>query len=179
MTEQKTVSTHTAGDLLYDAIFIGGVGGGIVALFFLVFDVVVFGEALFTPSLMGSVLFEGASANAVQAVSMQAVTKYTVIHFVTFGVLGLGLSFLTHQAEMRARHPLLVIALAFVMLELGFWAAAAILIPGVMERIGIVPVATANLLAAVGIGLFLVSSHRPELWARFLRSAHLSRANRT
>ena len=179
MPESRSRTTHTAGDLIYDAIYIGGVGGGIVALFFLVYDAIVFGEALFTPSLLGRVLLEGASAEAVQSVSMQAVTRYTAIHFLSFGLLGAGLSVLTHQAEMRSRHPLLVIGLAFVVLELGFWIGTALVIPGVMERIGILPVAAANLLAAVGIGLFLVSTHRPELWSRFLHSAHLRRASRS
>ncbi len=179
MMDPKSGSTHTAGDLIYDAIFIGGVGGGLVALFFLVFDVMTRGQALYTPSLMGSVLFDGASPQLDHTVSMMAVAKYTAIHFVAFSLLGLGLSFVTHQAEIRARHPLVVIALAFVVLELGFWVGTAVAIPGVLERIGVLPVAAANLLAAVGVGLFLVSSHRPELWARFKRSAHLGRTTRT
>jgi hypothetical protein len=178
MNESSGGSTHTAGDLIYDAFIIGGVGGSIVAMFFLAFDALVFGQPLFTPSLMGSVLFEGMSANSVQTVSMNAVTKYTLVHFLSFGVLGIALSFLTHQAEIRARHPLVVILLAFVVLEVGFWAGTAIMIPGVIHRIGLLPVAAANLLAAVGIGLYLVSSHRPDLWARFLGPTGPRRTNR-
>ena len=43
-------TTHTLGDYAYDAIYVGGIGGGLVALFFLVLDVVTRGEPLFTPS---------------------------------------------------------------------------------------------------------------------------------
>jgi hypothetical protein len=176
MDEAANRSRHTAGDLLYDAVYIAGVGGGLVALFFLVYDVVTRGQALFTPSLMGSVLFDGASPAAVRTVSMMAVAKYSAFHLFAFGVLGLALSYLTHQAEIRARHPVLVIGLVFVVLEVLFWIGATVAIPGVLERLGMLPVAAANLLAAVGVGLFLVSTHRPEVWARVKRAAHLGGA---
>jgi hypothetical protein len=171
--------SHTVGDLIYDALYIAGVGGGAVALFFLVYDVVTRGDAFFTPSLMGSVLFEGLSAESVRTVSMPAMARYTVVHLVGFSLLGAALSWLTHRAEMRSRHPALVIGLVFVALEVAFWIGASVLIPGVLERIGVLPVAAANLLAAVAIGLFLVSTHRPEFWVRFLRAAHLDRAGRS
>jgi hypothetical protein len=173
MDASRTRPTHSVGDLIYDAIYIAGIGGGTVALFFLAYDVLTRGDAFFTPSLMGSVLFEGLSAESVQSVSMMAMAKFTMVHLAAFGLLGLALSWLTHQAEIRSRHPALVIGLVFVVLEVAFWIGASILIPGVLERIGVLPIAAANLLAAVGIGLFLVTTHRPELWARFKRGAHL------
>jgi hypothetical protein len=172
-------STHTVTDLIYDALYIAGVGGGMVALFFLVYDVFTRGDAFFTPSLMGSVLFEHLSAASVQTVSMEAMVKFTLVHIGAFSVLGLVLSWLTHQAELRSRHPALVVGLVFVALEVAFWVGTSVLIPGVLERIGVIPVAAANLLAAVGIGLFLVSSHRPELWTQFKRRAHLGRGPHT
>ena len=170
---------HTAGDIIYDALYIAGVGGGVVALFFLVYDVLAHGDAFFTPSLMGSVLFEGLAAESVRTVSMPAMAKFTMVHLAAFSLLGLALSWLTHQAEVRSRHPVLVIGVVFVALEVAFWIGTSVVIPGVLERIGVLPVAVANLLAAVGIGLFLVSTHRPELWVRFRREAHLGRGSRT
>ena len=165
--------THSTADLIYDAIYIAGIGGGIVALFFLVYDVLTRGDAFFTPSLLGSVLFDGLSAASVKSVSMTAVAKFTVVHFAVFGLLGLALSWLTHQAEIRSRNPALVIGLVFATLEVGFWIGASVAIPGVLERIGVLAVAAANLLAAVGVGLFLVTTHRPEVWGRFKRTADL------
>ena len=175
MNEPTLAPTHTIGDYAYDAIYVGGIGGGLVALFFLVFDVVVHGEALFTPSLMGSVLFGGLSPDSVQAVDMTAVAQYTAVHFLAFGLLGFGISFITHQAEMRARHPVVAIGLVFLVLEVGFWLAASLAIPGVIHRLGALPVAAANLLAATGIALFLAFTHRPELWLRVRRALHLAR----
>ena len=173
MHETTRASTHTIGDYAYDALYVGGIGGGLVALFFLLWDVVTRGEPLFTPSLMGSVLFEGARPDAVTAVSMMAVARYTAVHFVGFGLLGLFISVLTHQAEIRARHPLIVIGVVFLILEAGFWIAASVAIPGVIDVLGPLPVAAANLLAAVGISLFLVFTHRPDLWLRVRRSIGL------
>ena len=109
-------TTHTLGDYAYDAIYVGGIGGGLVALFFLVLDVVTRGEPLFTPSLMGSVLFDRAAPETIQTVSMMAVAKYTAVHFAAFGMLGAGISYITHQAEIRSRHPALVIGGVFLIL---------------------------------------------------------------
>jgi hypothetical protein len=174
MNEAARASTHNIGDYAYDAIYVGGIGGGLVAMFFLVYDIVTLGEALFTPSLMGSVLFDGVSPGAAGEVNMMAVAKYSVVHFVVFGLLGLGISILTHQAEIRSRHPLLVIGLVFIILEAGFWLAASAVIPGVIERLGALQVAAANLFAAVGIAAFLVFTHRPDVWLRVRRALRLA-----
>jgi hypothetical protein len=172
-------TTHTTADLLYDALYIAGIGGGVVALFFLAWDVLVHGDPLFTPSLMGTVLFESVPAEAVHSVSMPAVAKFTAVHMALFGLFGLAVSWLTHQAEIRSRNPVLVIGLLFAAIEIGFWIATSVLIPGVLVRIGVLPVAIANLLAAVGVGLFLYSSHQGDLWARVKRQAGLTRVPRT
>ena len=164
MNEAASRSKHTVGDLVYDAVFIGGIGGGLVMIFFLLYDIITRGQALFTPSLMGSVLFDGAMAGSVDTVNMTAVAKYSAFHLLAFSLFGFGIAYLTHQAEFRSRHPLLVIAVLFVVLEVAFWLGASVAIPGVLDRLGVLPVAAANLLAAVGVGLFLVSTHRGHLW---------------
>ena len=165
-TLDSSTETHRIGDLFYDAITIAGIGGGLVALFFMVYDILTRGQALFTPSLLGSVLFDGASAASIQTVDMLAVAKFTAVHVVAFTGFGLGLASLVQQVERHVRHPLRVIALVFVALEIGFWVATAATMRGVMERIGVLPIAAANLIAAVGIGLFLTSTHRPRFWSR-------------
>ena len=171
---ETTRSTHNTGDYAYDAIYIGGIGGGLVALLFLVLDVVTRGEAFYTPSLMGSVLFDGVRPDAVMTVNMMAVAKYSAVHFIGFGLLGLVISILTHQAEIRARHPMIVIAVVFVVLEAAFWVGASLAIPGVIGVLGPLAVAAANLLAAVGISLFLVFTHRPDLWLRVRRALRIA-----
>jgi hypothetical protein len=97
---------------------------------------------------------------------MIAVSKYTAFHFIAFGAFGIGASYLTHLAEMRSKHPLLVMGVVFVILEAGFWVATSLAIPGVIRHIGGAGlVAVANLIAAAGIAMFLVRTHR-GLWMR-------------
>src|SRR5262249_13336014 len=105
MNPSSTNPRHSVADHIYDAIYIGGLGGGIVAPFLLVHDGLAHGDPFFTPSLMGSVLFEGLAAQSVRTVSMEAVAKFTPVHLAAFSVLGLALSWLTHQAEIRSRNP--------------------------------------------------------------------------
>ena len=164
LAASHTKHRHTSADLVYDAVFVGGLGGGIVAIFFLLFDVITGRPALFTPSLMGSVLFDGASAATVTGVDMAAVAKYSALHLAAFSLLGFGIAYLFQQAELRSKHPLVVIGLTFAIIETVFWIGASVAIPGVLDRLGLLPVAAANLFAAVGVGLFLGSEHRAHLW---------------
>ena len=177
MNDSARASRHALGDYAYDAIYVGGIGGGIVALFFLLYDVVAHRGALFTPSLIGSVLFDGADASRVQSVDMMAVAKYTAFHFLAFGVLGFFVSVLAHQADIRARHPVAALGILFVILEAGFWIGSKVVIPGALSRIGVAPVTVANLFAAAGIACFLTATHRPEVWARVRRTLHLGGAS--
>jgi hypothetical protein len=162
--------SHTRADILYDSVYSGAIGGSVVALFFLAVDAAG-GRALYTPSLMGSVLFGGADAGAVSEVRLDMVAYYTLVHFAVFGVVGTLVSLLVHQVEIRSRHPAEVLVLLFLVLEGGFVVATQLLMPGVMQQLGAFRVLTANLLAAGGIAVFLIRSHRPELWQRIRRVA--------
>ena len=169
MDDSTGKPTHSIGDYAFDAVYVAGIGGGLVALFFLVYDVLTGRQALYTPSLLGRMLFGGGSADVAQGVDMMAVAQYSIVHFVAFGLLGLGISFATHQAELHSRHPVLMILLVFAVLEVGFWLAASFAAPGVIEKLGPFAVAAANLIAAIGIALFLLFTHQPDLWSRLKR----------
>jgi hypothetical protein len=171
MNEQPA-STHAVNDFFYDALYVCGIGGGVIALFFCAYDSIVHGDPLFTPGLLGSALFDRANPATIHAVGMGAITKYTAFHMLAFSVLGLGISFLAQAAKIY-RRPWVVLGLVFAILEVGFWLAAQAAVPGVIQRIGIVPVTIANLLAATGIAMFLSSAHRPGLVHRMRRALHL------
>jgi hypothetical protein len=156
-------SSHEMANLVYEAFYAAGLGGSIVALFFLLVDVAA-GQALLTPTIMGSVLFLGVSAASVTQADLGMVAYYSGVHFVTFGLLGACVSFIVHEVELHAKHPANLLLLIFGVFELAFFTAAATLLPGVLEYLGVVRVAVANLLAAGGIALFMVSTHRPDLW---------------
>ena len=85
----------------------------------------------------------------------------------------MGVAFLVHEVELHARHPALVLLTLFLVFELAFVLVASILMPGVIKTLGPVRVGMANLLAAASMALFLVISHRPDLWQRLRHAAHL------
>lgn len=153
------------GDFLYEAFYSGGLGGAVVALCFLVVDVFE-GHPLFTPSMMGSVLFEGVPAESVTGVRLEMVAYYSIVHMAAFGALGALVTFLVHEVELHARHPILVLLGLFVLFEAAFVVAASFMLPGVIERLGAGWVALANFLAAGAIAIFLLISHRPEALQR-------------
>lgn len=153
-------------DFVYDAFSTGAIGGSVVALFFLLIDALE-GQPFFTPSLMGTVLFGSGAAVDASEIRMSMVAAYTAVHFLTFGMLGLGVAFAMREVELHARNPFGVLLGLFVLFEWGFFVAAMVFMPGLMDVLGAGRVAVANLLAAAGIGLFLVHEHRPELWQRW------------
>ncbi len=164
--------SRTPADIVFDALFLAGFSGSIVALFFLVIDVLN-GQPFFTPSLLGNVLFAGAPAETVVGVSMEMAAYYTVIHFATFGALGLGVAILVHEVELHARHTATVLLILFLTFEGVFVVAASTLMPGVIATLGALRVGVANLLAAASMATFLVASQRLDLWQRLRHAAHL------
>lgn len=166
---EATRSDPTWADFVYDAFYVGAIGGSVVALFFLVMDTLQ-GEPFFTPSLMGQVLLEGAAAEQVAGVRLDMVAYYSAVHFATFGLLGVGLSLAVREAELHAKNPIGVLLGLFVFVEWAFFVATWVALPGVMNVLGPFRVAVANLLAAAGIVVFLVSQHRPQAWEQFKAS---------
>jgi hypothetical protein len=167
-------TSHTQGrppgELVFDAFYSGAIGGSMVALFFLFVDFVRF-EPLFTPSLMGQVLFGGADAEFTMGVEMPMVAAYTVAHFVSFIALGGLASFVVHEVELHSKHPLFVLGGLFILFEATFAIATGLLMPGVVVRIGPIYIGAANGLAAAGMGTFFLVSHRPGLIDRLRRAA--------
>jgi hypothetical protein len=148
---------HTTPDFIFDSFFSGALSGSVVALFFLFFDVLD-GQMFFTPSLLGSVMFHGIAADAVTGVRLDAVAQMAVAHFVAFGAVGTAISFLVHKVELHSQHPILVMVVLFAIIEVSFLAVAPLAMPGVIERLGVVRVGAANLLAAGAMALFFVKS---------------------
>lgn len=168
---RPTDSARPWQDLVYETFYSAAIGGSTIALFFLVVDSIA-GRPFFTPSLMGSVLFLGVPAHAVTEIRLDMVARFSIVHFAAFGVVGLCVTLLVHWVERYARHPLLVFAVLFGWFELGTMGVAAVLLEGVMGRLGPLLVALANLSAALSMGLFFLYARRPDRWVRFQRGAH-------
>ncbi len=173
MREARPSSSHETADFIFDSFYAGAIGGSTVALFFLFVDIM-HGQPLFTPSLMGSVLITGAAASSVTEVHLDMVAYYTMVHFLIFGALGALVSVVVQKVEERAHRPGLVLLGIFGLFELSFIAFAAFVMPGVIERVGALPVLLANLMAAGSMAGFLFVTHRPAAWQRLKHSLHLA-----
>ena len=153
------------GDFLYDAFYGGAIGGSAVALVSVVIDAVRF-EPLFTPSLLGSVLFLGADPETVTEVNLEMVALYTLVHLFVFGALGLLMSGLVQRLHELALHPVVVSVTVFVILHGAFVATDAVLMEGVVEVLGFWWIALVNSTAGIAMGLFLLNAHRESDKAR-------------
>jgi hypothetical protein len=146
-------------DFLYDAIFGGTIGGGTVAVAFLVIDAIAH-ELLYTPSLLGSVLFLGVPPEAVTEVRMDMVAMFTVVHILTFATLGVIVSAMVQRLDGLALHPGLVGLFIFLFLETGVLAAEQLVMQGVIQAIGFGWITLANLLTGAAMGIVLLRAHR-------------------
>ena len=117
-------------DLIYDGFYVAAVGGSALGLFFLLVDSVD-GQPFFTPSLMGTVLFTGVPAESVTEVRLDMVAYMTMIHMLLFGLFGMAVAIMVHEAELHSRHPKEVILALFLVLEIGFVVSANQFMPGV------------------------------------------------
>ncbi len=156
----------TTGEYLVEALYAGIFGGSAVAVFFLVADIMA-GRPLFTPSLLGSVLFFGAEAKDVLSVRFDAVVYFSIVHIAAFTVLGALLSFVVHEIELHSKHPALVMLVLFGIIGTGFFVVAPLALPGVVDVLGLGRVAAANLMAAIVLGLFFVLTHHAETRGKF------------
>ena len=146
-----------AAQVLEDGFFAGVVGAGLVAAWYLLLDLVG-GRPLFTPALLGSVLFKGATDAAGIAVEPQVVAWYTAVHFLAFLGVGLVASWLAAQFE---RFPPVGVAILFlfVIFETGFFVFAFTVGRAVLGTLGLWTIAVANLLAAAGMATYLLRRH--------------------
>lgn len=147
------------GDLAYETFYSAAIGGLAVAMLFLLVDLF-HGRPLYTPSLIGSVLFFGAEADAVQTVDYTAMALFTVVHLVGFGLLGFVSTHLVRFVERRTGGGFVPPALLlFVLLEGGFLAFQNIVLPGVADVVGHGLILIGNVLAAVAMTAFLRHAH--------------------
>ena len=164
---------RTRADLAYESLYCGAIGGSVIALFFLVIDAVN-GHPLFTPSLLGGVLFGGASAESITSVRIDWVAYATILHFIVFGIIGAGVAIVAHEVELHSRHPATVLFGVFMAIEWIFLVGAMFLMPGVIQVLGFWRVAAANLLAAAGIAAFLWANHQPRAWEKLKQATHVA-----
>ena len=161
-----TSTPTTPSEYLLEAVYAGIFGGTAVAGFFLFTDMLA-GQPFFTPSLLGSVLVLGADAADVAAVRLDAVFYFSVIHIVAFTALGALASFVVHEVELYSKHPAIVLFVFFGIIEVGFFVIAPLVLPGVVDVLGIARIASANLVAAIVLAAFFVITHHAATRGKF------------
>ncbi len=147
-------------DLIYDAFFGGGIAGSVIALFFLALDIVG-GSPLITPAMMGAALFGGVTPSSVETIRLDMVAYFSVLHFVTFAILSVALSYLSRVSRLVEGHVLVMTGLAFAVLTVVILAADWLVMPGVVGTLGYGQVLAANALTGFALAVFMKWSHKP------------------
>ena len=152
-----------------EGLFVGLLGGGAVALWWFLVDVVA-GSPFATPNGLGQIFIEGDSP-AAAALDPGAIAAYTVVHFALFVVLGLALERLVHLVSERWE------------LRMGLWIGIVVAAAGLIFATYALSRFTGYALpwwatvggAVVGVGTMLTTSwSRHPLLRRSLRQVPLA-----
>ncbi|MDX1650299.1 MAG: hypothetical protein R3263_10635, partial [Myxococcota bacterium] len=110
--------------------------------------------ALWTPSLVGGVLFGGAAPTDPVAIDLARVALYSILHAILF--LGFGATLAVGLAHLpRMPRPRAVALIAFLGLEIGVLSGSRLVAPGLAETIGIGWITAGNALAALAVTAWL------------------------
>jgi hypothetical protein len=141
-----------------EGIVAGLIGGGVVAVWFLIYDTLR-GTRLRTPALLGSALFEGLRDPATLQVHPNVVLGYTVLHFAAFAAFGILAATAITMAEREPRIllGLFILFWCFELFFLGFVSALEEALVGALMWWNI---AIANLLAAAAMLTYFFLGHR-------------------
>ena len=151
-----------------EGMMAGVLGAAVVAIFYLVFDVVVRGAALLTPSILGQVLVLGQRNPDLTSINGTAILLYTVVHVVAFVVFGYLLTALALRSEKSdlARYAVVQLLIVFELFFYGLLAVAASTTRGAFPFWSVL---TANSLAAIAMGTWLWKRH-PKVRAAISRA---------
>ena len=143
--------------VLEDGFFAGVIGAGLVAVWYLILDVFA-QRPFYTPSMLGAVLFRGATDPTAVPIQPELVAWYTAVHFLAFLAVGMTASWLAVQFD---RFPTVGVAILFlfVIFETGFFVFAFTIGRAILGTLGLWTIAVANLLAAAGMSVYLLRRH--------------------
>jgi hypothetical protein len=149
---------QASGEILMDGLFTGMLGALVVALWFLILDLIS-GRPLYTPALLGTMLLHGGTAAAgTITIAPLEIAAYTAFHFITFVIVGTAFSWLMSLFD---RFPIMffVILVLAACLQIGFVAFSLALHFEAPMRLGLWSVIVANLLAAAAMGIYQARRH--------------------
>jgi len=148
-----------------EGVIAGVIGGVIVAVWFLLYDVAT-GHPFRTPALLGAIVFNGMRQPESYAVSTALVLGYTFLHFFAFILFGIASSMLMVASE---RVPVLALGelVLFVWFELCFVAFVTFLDNSAVEQIGWWNIIGGNVAALAAIIAYFEHGH-PRIVARIV-----------
>lgn len=144
-------------DILREGLVSGLIGAGVVAVWFLVLDVL-FRQPLFTPSALGSLLFHGAASPEEVRLTAATAWGYTVVHVAAFLLFGMVVSALVALVD-RTPPFLFAVVLLGVVFEVFFVGMVGSLGTWVLEEFAWWSVLGGNLLAGLSMGAYLWGRH--------------------
>jgi hypothetical protein len=164
--------------IVWNGVVAGLLGATVVAVWFLVFDVLR-GRPFETPALLAAVLLHGASGAALPAVTWSLVVEYTALHVSAFVLFGIIAAALIVAAEREAE---LVIALIifFVGFEVFFIALVLFHGPALLAAISWWSILAGNLLATAAMLGFFFFRHQAlgrallGPWTRVVREGYVA-----
>ena len=150
-----------------EGVVTGAIGAVIAAAWYLIVDAAS-GQPFHTPNVLGKIFFRGDLTPGVRQIVPQVVLGYTVFHFITFVVVGMGLTLLVHLATRN------------IALRMGVWIGLVVafgLFAGLSymlgtatgERLSPWPVVSGSLLGVLGMAGYLWRRH-PSLGRSFDRA---------
>jgi hypothetical protein len=143
--------------ILREGFIAGCIGAGVVALWFLIVDVIN-GHPLYTPAMLGSAVFWGLHDPSSVVIEPARIFGYTMIHVSAFVVVGCIAAALAAEVEY-APSTLFLVLVGFCFFEVGFYVLIALLAKPLTAGLVWWNVAVGNALAALGMGYFLWREH--------------------
>ena len=143
--------------IMREGFIAGLIGAGLVALWFLIVDVIA-GRPFFTPAMLGSAVFWGVRDPALVVVEYSRIIGYTMIHVSAFIIVGTIAALLAAEVEV-APPTLYLLVVFFAIFEFGFYVTVAILAQPLLGSLAWWNVAIGNAIAAFGMGFYLWRVH--------------------
>src|SRR5213593_3603487 len=139
--------------ILREGFIAGLIGAALVALWFLVVDVIA-GRPFFTPAMLGSAVFWGVHDPSQVVIEYSRIIGYSMIHVSAFVVVGCIAAALAAEVEV-APPTLFLVVVAFCFFEFGFYILIALLARPLLGALAWWNVAVGNAIAAFGMGYYL------------------------
>ena len=157
----SAISSTELSQLLQEGVVAGVIGAAVIAVWFLIVDVLN-GQPLYTPTVLGTAFFKGGVVTPERlGVDLETVLMFTWVHGLIFVVIGSMASWLLGIAERNPQIGFGVL-LFFVMFEFGFVAVCQAFAEPVLHALAWPAVVIGNLIAAaVMAGYFW--RHHPNM----------------